>query len=351
MPPNVAGGSPSAFPVASCGDSSPVESTARGDGNQLSDVLFSESPSQWHPLPTWVEWFLRFGYLWPIQQGSRRICILSVPCESPAAALIALGLMRRRMELRNAGDLASHLGRLRDLFSTAREGTVLRRVNNRKRFRFLKAETDGTLWVHPQGDTSRHKIIEERAYDWYVDGEPQVQVPGGAPLLVSGILHTLFKESSAVLPENLDRTDSAICFAGRVGGESQTHEALSAVQFRLNGNVSSLGALLTIYGWHDGRVSRVTFYNSRTSAFDRQPRLPLAVSADGGPAFLRVYSDSRFATSDIVAVIPRTSDPDQLEPVAQQLASLSQWYTPDDHVAAELGDAPTGVTPLVLRKD
>lgn len=351
MPLNIAGGPPSAFPIASCDDSSPAEFTAPGDGNQLSDVLFSESPTQWHPLPNWVEWFLRFGYLWPIRQSSRRICILSVPCESPAAALIALGLMRRRLELRDAGDLASHLGRLRDLFSTAREGTVLRRVNNRKRFRFLKVETDGTLWVHPHGDASRYKIIEERACDWYVDGEPQVQGSGGAPLLVSGILHTLFKECGAVLPENLDRTDSAICLAGRVGGESQTHEALSAVQFRLNENVTSLGALLTVYGWHEGRVSRVTFYNSRTSAFDRQPRLPLAVSADGGSAFLRVHADSRFRASDIIAVIPRTSDADQLETVAQQLASLSQWYTPGDDVSVKLPDAPAGVTPLVLRKD
>jgi hypothetical protein len=260
--------------------------------------------------------------------------------------------MRRRLEVPDAGDLALHLNRLRDLYRTARESTVLRRINNRKRFVFDKVDSDGSLWAHLISDASeRYKIIEEFAFDWHVDGEPPVLVSSGSPMAMSAISGSLFPDAAPILEENLARTDSAICLAGRTAGGSQTQESLSSVMFRQNGETSSLRSLLTIHGWHAGRISRVIFYNARTREFDRAGRWPSIVCADGVASLSRVLVDARFGQSDVIGIVPRTADTDQIEAASQHLASLSQWYTPDANAAVASGDAPVGVTVLVLRKD
>lgn len=322
------------------------------EGGSAGELMFADLEDHWSAVPAWVIWFLRFGYFWPVEQGRRRICVISTPCDSPAAGLVALGLMRRRLEVPDAGDLAVHLNRLRTLYQTARESTILRRVNNRRKFCFGHADADGTLWAHIQGSTGqRFKIIEEFAFDWHVDGEPPVQVTRGAPMAPAAILHSLFDGAGPVLEENLARTDSAICLAGRVVGESQTQQALSAVRFRQDGINLSLGSLLTIHGWHEGRVSRVAFFNARTREVDRASRPPLVVCADGAASSARVLAEPRFSRSDIIAVIPRTSDVDQLEAVSQQFASLLRWYTPEDDAAPSPGGVPGGVTVATLRQD
>jgi hypothetical protein len=316
-------------------------------------ILLSESGEDWAPVPPWIRWFLELGYSWNTQADRRRICIVSSPCDSPAAALIALGLMRRRLEVPDAGDLASHLARLRQLQQAGGGRTILRRVNNKKRrYRFEPARKDGALWVFVEGRTGeRNRILEEFAYDWHVDGEPPVQVTRGGPIANHPILQALFENSGSVLPENLARTDSAICLAGRVVGEAQTQEGLSAVRFRCDDELRSLGSLLTVHGWHDGRVSRVMYYNPRTRELDRAARHPLVVSVDGTAAYARAHADSRFADSDLIAVIPRTSESDQLEALALQLASLTQWYTPQECPADIAARVPPGVTVMLLQKD
>jgi hypothetical protein len=315
-------------------------------------ISFSEAGDDWRALPSWVRWFLNLGYLWDRSAGKRRICLVSTPCDSPGAALIALGLMRRRLEVPDAGDLAAHLGHLRGLYSTAKTRIVLRRVNNRKRFCFAPADPDGTLWAHIMTDpTARYKIVEEFAHDWHLDGEPPIEVNRGAPMINNFVLQKLFENSNAVRNENLSRTDSSTCLAGRSSGESRTAEVLSTVRFRCEDEVVALGSLLTVHGWHEGRVSRVTYYNPRTRQLDRVSRLPLVVSADGAAALSRVHAEDQFSSSDLIGVIPRTTDQDQLEEVAQQLGSLSQWYTPEDLAVSSDDAVPAGVALVVLRKD
>ena len=305
------------------------------------------------PVPHWVRWFLQFGYRWSHRRGHRRICIVSTPCESPAAALIALGLMRRRLEVPEAGDLANHMGRLRDLYTSGATQVVLRRLPNKKRFHFAGIDRDGALWAHMAGrPCPRYKIIEEFAFDWYVEGEPPVQATRDAPVVLSVILEALFDGSTAVLHKNLALTDSAICLAGRVAGEQQTHADLSTVRFRYGESAESLGSLLTVHGWHEGRVSRVAYFNSRTQSLDRAVGAMQTVSADGAAALVRVAAEPHFREADIIAVVPRTADPDQLESASQYLASLAQWYTPrrfDDTVG--LGKMPHGVSIIWLGKD
>lgn len=75
------------------------------------------------------------------------------------------------------------------------------------------------------------------------------------------------------------------------------------------------------------------------------------VIADGAAAFARVHSDLRFNRSDLFAVVPRTSDPDQLETLVQQLGSLNQWYTPQSLPLQSVAGIPAGVAVTLLGKN
>jgi hypothetical protein len=317
----------------------------------LPDLEFSELTAGWRSLPDWVRWFVRVGYAWNPPGPKRRLCVISVPCDSPGAGLIALGMLRRRLCLADAGDIASHLAYLKRLFATDRTGALLRRTGSRKRFRFIEPDVEGRLRVSPEGDPDeRHTIVEEFAYDWCVDGEPHPVAPRGRPLkLPLAVLDRILPNACPVVTENLARTDSAICLAGSVAGESRAMAYLSAVRFRMNSEVYTLGSMLAIHGWQEGAVSRMTFYNGRTRTLDRQVRAPVALCVDGGQALLEVLDDSkRFGNADVIGVLSRTADPDLLDRVAQRLASLSQWYVRDPHASHVFEGGPTGIATVSL---
>ncbi len=317
----------------------------------LPDLEFSELTTGWRSIPDWVRWFVRVGYECYPPAERRRVCVISVPCDSPGAGLVALGMLRRRLCLTDAGDLASHLAYLKRLFATYRTGALLRRAGTRKRFRFIEPDVEGRLRVSPEGDPDeRHTIVEEFAYDWYVDGEPYPVAPRGRPLkLPLAVLDLLLPDACPVVPENLARTDSAICLAGSVAGESRAMAHLSAVRFRMNSEEHTLGSMLAIHGWHEGAVSRLTFYNGRTRTLDREVRSPVVVCVDGGQALLDVLDDhNRFGNADVIGVLSRTADPDLLERVALRLSGLSSRYVRDSHASPAMAEAPAGIATVSL---
>lgn len=76
-------------------------------------MQFSEYNSEWKPVPPWVEFLIKFGYEWRREpKGSRRIALISMPCDSAAAGLIALGAMVRDLADSNANDVAGHYDKL-----------------------------------------------------------------------------------------------------------------------------------------------------------------------------------------------------------------------------------------------
>jgi hypothetical protein len=345
---------------ASLGQTDPIDDSVSraepetGDLDAGDRVVYADDEAAWMPLPTWADWFLRLGYDWPDQGKHRRLCIVSTPCDSPGAGLVALGMMRRRLEIPTANDLSSHIAALRTRLTTSSADTVVRRVNKpgrKNRWRFSHTDPTGTVYVRCTSDGSLSPIIERLAFDWHIEGEPPVQVRQTSPMVMSSLIPILAKESNAILAENLARTDSAICYAGRGGGERQTREALSTVQLKRNDDSASLASLLTIDGWHAGRVSRMSYYNSRTGVMDREVAQTKVVCVDGPRALLKVASDPRFSAADIVAVVPRTADSDKLETASQYLASLSQWYSPENLASLSMEPAPLGIALIVLKKD
>jgi hypothetical protein len=80
------------------------------EGNRLSmPALFSEAGLDWRPIPQWARFLIQFGYRWPMASpGRRRIALVSMPCDSAAAGLIALGALIRDLGNDTATNVNGH---------------------------------------------------------------------------------------------------------------------------------------------------------------------------------------------------------------------------------------------------
>lgn len=70
-------------------------------------MQFSEADAPWQPVPSWADFLIRCGFAWANGGDKRRISVISMPCESAGAGLVALGAIRRRLALDDANDSLS----------------------------------------------------------------------------------------------------------------------------------------------------------------------------------------------------------------------------------------------------
>lgn len=339
------------------------------------EISFSEDGGDWQPLPAWIEYMISFGYSWNRGcDAGRRIALLSMPCASPAAGLVALGAMIRDLERPGADDMATHSDSLFDfarqyidhcrkcdltacnpaykgcgceskstgIVRSSRGGNHVYAVSEKTDFKGRKLSL-----------TSRRSPAAERAISdsfekyLYIDGSPPlVLAAGGAELDAAS--YQGFLAGVSILPENLKRTYSGLVLAGRAKGDRDTRSAYEAMMFGDDAESNTLAELLTVPGWAASKLSRVAFFNARTGETDRLATFPRLVVADGDASFLKTVET--FKKADIVGVIDRSSDRERLEAVGERLASLTTWYEPDVELLKDLPSPPPGISVATFRK-
>lgn len=320
-------------------------------------MLFSDSGGPWRALPAWAAFLIRLGFE-VARRGSdkRRLALVSMPCDSPGAALVALGALRWRLSQPNADDMHSHLERIRQLARKGATDVILRHDVHKGRFVVDKIDADGRVWVRQNtGKVSSHKsplhmaILPDRATSWTFDGEPPAQVVDGNEVPFRAIYTQLVDGFDAPLDSNLQRSDSGVCLAGRSMGAAASQAAASSIRLRSQAYDVGLDQLLTVHAWLPNTVSRVSFFNSRTAQHDRPANPPMVVAADGDQSFLTTWEKDTFRHSDVVGVMHRTIERDRLEAVEAKLAQLRQWYVADTSLAEALGLPPCGISFMSLK--
>lgn len=324
---------------------------------QGSLVEFSESTSEWQPVPHWADFLIRFGFTWvATQDNDRRISVISMPCESAAAGLVALGGIRYRLGVEGANDCTAHYERIARLLG-ARRNIFLRHKEYRGRFFVDGKDKHGFIRVCREDiDNSRLSaktkfkstiVLPNNATDWHFDGEAPVRTAQGSELPHKRVYELIVGKPS-VLKGNLTRSDSSLCLAGRVSGESASKNIFSEVRFRQGDEIADLAHLLTVQDWSPGgNVSRINFFNTRTAHLDRNTGLAKVVVADGDVAFLRVLEAPEFSSTDVVGVIHRTVARENLEAIGFKLSSLTQWYAP---IPDQGSRPPLGITVYTMRR-
>ena len=119
-----------------CAPALPCLDCVAPNDHGLQQVLmqFSEADAAWQRLPQWAEFLIKVGFaLADETPDCRRIRVVSMPCDSAGAGLLALGAMRRRLALADANDLQSHFQRIERLAIQGAVQTVLRHEKDRGR--------------------------------------------------------------------------------------------------------------------------------------------------------------------------------------------------------------------------
>jgi hypothetical protein len=321
---------------------------------------FSESNSCWQPVPRWASYLATFGLAWAAGRTNRRIGVISMPCESAGAGLVALGAVRYRLTLADASDPLSHFERLHRIAATQECSTLLRHRSRRGRWYLVRKDCSDSILAMKAQDQAADglarsgpdliAILEANAAEWIPEGEPPAETVRGAGLPHRRFYEELFEGVAPPLDINLARSDSAICLAGRVTGEPATRAAFSAIRFACGERVANLTDLLTVYSWSSGTVSRITFFNSRTRQLDRDTGFNRLVVADGDVAFLRALDAPEFEQSDVIGVINRAIERDRLESIGTKLADRAQWYVADTDALDRASTPPTGITISIMQR-
>lgn len=332
---------------------------------------FSEANGKWQPLPTWVEFLIRMGYGWPSgEQGPRRIALVSMPSDSAGAGLVTLGALIRDLKHPRTSDADCHSDHLVEYarqyldycrrcrlrcdpssqgcgFVTEATGRVRSRCG-----KIYHVSERSDLHTRCLG-FERGNITEwpspTRLVDWHIDGEPPVELPQIEGELPAGRYQALI-EGAPITGENLRRTYSGLCLAGRSGGENASLDVCQTVRFRSGSAEFGLASALTIHGWSECQVSRAAFFNVRTERLDRSVGQVRFVVADGDASFLNVIDRAEFRNGDVVGVIHRIMERDRLEAVGNKLSALRQWYVPDEEMLCGLPAVPRGTSVSILRR-
>jgi hypothetical protein len=322
-------------------------------------MRFSEADAPWQPIPSWADYLLRCGLIWAASSTRRRVGIISMPCESAGAGLVALGALRHRLTSADANDAISHYERIERLAARFECETYVQNASMRGRFRLEGRDERGWVWARreqkgttndwTQSGPPRISIHPSSANQWRLEREAPSEAILGERLPYGTFYEELVDGAPAVLVSNLTRSDSAVCLAGRAAGESMSRSAFSSIRFECGSEVTDLSSLLTVHRWSPGTVSRLAFFNSRTRQLDRNTGFISLVVADGDSAFLRAIDTAEFRQSDIIGVIDRAVDRDRLESIGTKLGDLSQWYAPDVAMLDRISPPP-GITVSVLQR-
>ena len=341
-------------------------------------MLFSEANREWPSIPHWAQFLIRFGYDWPRGVAeNRRVALVSMPCDSAAAGLVALGAMIRDLSDPQANDVDGHYDRLlqyaRQFLQACRpcelkcnpqaaqcghskEATGLLRTPLLPRATVeISEETNfeerKIAWIQRDGRRNQCLVrpLSQHTVNYHIDDEPPPQWNTAEGELAAHRYQPLV-QSARFHSDNLRKSYSGLCLAGRTGGGNASREVCASVRFREGTEEHGLEELLTIHEWSDCNISRVAFFNARTGEFDRNVAAPRLVVADGDASFLKVAGQTEFHRSDIVGVIHRTVERDRLEALGNKMSDLRQWYVQDEDMLLGLPEVPRGMSISILRR-
>ena len=336
-------------------------------------ALFSEFQGEWRPAPKWVEFLVRFGYGWRDQESNqRRIAVVSMPCDSPAAGLIVLGALVRDLGRTEATNLTGHYHALLQYASqylracaicdvrcrpelkrcgyVAEASGLLRHSQRKGPFQITAIKDSGALGIVTRHDGGTWQFTPKSAVNLRIDGDPLPKLINGEGALPASAYEQII-DGAQIVSQNVRESFSGLCFAGRATGKSATHAACASIRFKCEGLEYGLPELLAVHGWSSSnRVSRVNFFNSRTEEIDRPGPETALVVADGDASFLKVIDLPQFQRSDVIGVINRSVDRERSETVGNRLVGLRQWFVEDPEVNRGRLGVPAGIRLLQLKK-
>ena len=328
--------------------------------------------------PAWVAVAISLGYRWcQAGNGARRIGLLSMPCESEAAGLIALGALRSDLERTTANHVDTHFDlllracrervavQMRRKDSCEDPSWDVRNAVDDTRWSFVSYNDDldaivlesathrpvvkrkGKSIHNPNGVCSRY-IMRASAIDWQLRDCPLPQLSTDERALELSGYSDLPGCVGPILEANLRRSYDGLVLVGQGAARDSTYMR----QFYESGFVSAdyrypLGELLTLHHSERKYIRRLRFLNERAHQ-DNATHAAKLVVADGISALLR--AENIFPYSDIIGVCNRDASVETILQLKNRLSEINRYYTDTDSSCSFSGGMPAGMLLRVLQR-
>lgn len=329
-------------------------------------------------VPAWAAAALGLGYRWRLSgSNARRIGLLSMPCESEAAGLIALGALRSDLERTTANNVDTHFdlllracrervsARMRREDSSEELSWDVRNAVDDTRWRFVTYNGDldaivlelathrsavkrkGKRIPNPNGVCSSY-IMRENAIGWQLRDCPLPQLPPDGKALELSAYSDLPSCVGPVLAENLRRSYDGLVLVGQGAARDSTYmQKFYAVGFASADRRLPLGDLLTLHHSERKYIRRLRFLNERAHQ-DEAAYAAWLVVADGISALL--CAEKLFPASDIIGVCNRDASVEAVLQLKDWLNNIVRYYTDTDTSHCLPGGMPAGMLLRVLQR-
>jgi hypothetical protein len=330
--------------------------------------ISEDSANIYYELPRWVDFFINQGFGWEREKTNkgRKIRIISMPCNSHAAALIALGAVMKDLTFSGANDRERHLDslfkyadqylnycrtckydpcnpELKGCPFKSRASGKIRLKSRQVNHRIISEKTDfkNKILVYQEKTVTGYINLESsKLFDHYPDGG----IPLSEGLKSTSLDLTDYRQiHTGLVPidDNCSTSYSGLCLAGQPRlGSAESKRFYSNFIFNSSSNVKSLVDLLPINGWSKNKVSRLVFFNTRgEQKFSHEPNNPYLVIVDGLESFFNSIDNRLFKNSDFVVVLRRDMTKDIYDQLDAKLQSMLQWF---ERSESEI-EAPKGI--------
>lgn len=328
-------------------------------------------------VPAWAVAALGLGYRWHQSSSSRRIGLLSMPCNSEAAGLIALGALRGDLERKTANNLDTHFELLLQAcqarvttqmrpkdFSEEQSWDVRNAVDD-TRWRFVSyndhldaivlenashrpvVKHKGKNVPNPNGACSRY-IMRANAVDWHLRDCPLPQLSTDAEALELSGYSDLPGCPGLVLEENLRRSYDGLVLVGQGFARDSTYmRQFYEAGFEFADRRYPLGDLLTLHHSERKYIRRLRFLNERGHQ-ENAVHAPRLVVADGISALL--HAENLFPNSDIIGVCNRDAPVEAILHLKDRLSEFNRYYADMEPSHILSGEMPAGMLLRVLQR-
>lgn len=339
-------------------------------GMENAGMRYFEPNKLYDEIPRWVAVALGIGFRWG-QSNTRRIGMLSMPCDSEAAGLVALGALRRDLERRTANHLDTHFDLLvkrclkRDSSQILNENSDwdLRHIDNTY-WRFVEYDTKtdaivvedakhrgivkrkGKRVSNPHGVCHRY-LMRSSALEWQLRGFPVPKSIKNVKSLDYFDYQNFPICAGDVLRENLSCSYEGLVLVGSgAARDSQYMQKFYSTGFSIDGRRLCLGDLLTLHQ-DSQHIKRLRFLNERNEEIKELYPANLVI-ADGINALLRAYE--LFSDSDIIGVCSRDSTSEAIMQLKDFLNDKARYYKDIDTSQYLADKTPEGMLFRVLQR-
>ena len=343
------------------------------------EIGWFEGDNSYPDVPEWAKWFINAGYGFPVpDDDAERILIITTPCDSPAAALVSLGVVLRDLTREDATNVTNHARAIRAWARKNRDGWLwhLPDKGNRKAFEVDSIDSDGTLtlaeksgdlpvpsrktrqrqapvtWKFGEGLTPDDRLLEFAPNGWPSPQSPTDRIP------LSKGTYSWVLDNWQPVEQRLRESYTGACFAGRKSGEKQARELLSAIGFTVShdpeekGQRYGIDAMLTIDGWSgDASISRLRYISMRGKVegreqerlFEGQERAFETVIADGAGELIKILQSVHLQARSMVVIVARDADSQEFEDLSNALKERG-FLQADGAWHLDPGGPPSGVS-------